>query len=218
MLRSTALSLLMCCCLTTGALAQATRPVRIWPPESPELPAIRATAKAFLRALQDDDLAKAKKMYAGSDENFALASQIRDTDRAVRQLKAAMAKRYSGQTSEMPISRQYDLSARIEAIDSEPISLTGSLARIAGGPKLELSNGQWWIIDLVAFPSERNAMARGLPCLQEAATETTADINRGDLPTIEAATRALYIRFGEKWESRRRGLARHTSPSTRPNG
>ena len=204
---------------STPLFAQATLPSGPGLPpvdESPDSAAVRKASKDFMLSLAGDDLADAKKKFAGSDSDFKSVETMHGLFVAAKHLRTTAENKWPD-LAKQPKSNDMDPKALADRIDHQNPRIDGDSASFPGGSKLQKINGEWKVVDVVGDPQAKLMMMTMFGAMTTAVDDTTKQIEAGQYATWQEAQDGMRSRMQEIMRAQMSTIM-PGRPTTRPNG
>jgi hypothetical protein len=159
--------------------------------DPPEAKDVRDATKAFMASLADKDVAAAKKLFAGSDEDFQLVETMHDLFQAGKKLKDAAEAKWPEEVKSQFQGDDFDPKKQAERIDHQRVSVEGDTAKLSGGAMLKKVDGKWKVIDVISDPMGKGMINGMFKSLTPLFNEAAADIEAGKYSSLGEAKAAI---------------------------
>ena len=159
--------------------------------DPPEAADIRAATKEFIISLIDKDVSRAKKLFAGNDEDFKLVEVMHDVFQAGTKLHAAAESRWPEEVKSQFQSNDLDPKALATRIDHEKVTVEGDTAKLSGGAMLKKQDGKWRVVDIMNDPMGKGMIGGMFKTLVPIMNEAATDIEAGKYPSLAKAMEAV---------------------------
>jgi hypothetical protein len=160
----------------------------------------KSRAVSFARAIQENDMAAARRASTGNDEQYKTVEAMSQVFSAMRNYEAAAVAKFgeAGRSKEMSMP---DVVAEAEASDVMTVGDTATMVNRKkpndkNPMKLVKKSGKWYV-DLASMPvdGQTRAMSASAPRIKKAVDETAAEIRAGKYKTPQEAQAALATRM-----------------------
>lgn len=183
--------------------------------DSPETTAVKTAAKEFMTALQDKDANTAKKLFAGTDEDWKLVEIMHSVFQSGMRLQAAAEKRWPEEMKAQKKSDDFDPKAMAARIDRDTVTITGDTAKFASGTVLKKTDGAWKVTDMVGDPMGKGLVSGMLSTIAPVFAEAADEVENGKYESFAEAQDGIRKKMQAKMSSRMGGAAPR-QPSTMP--
>lgn len=183
---------LLCC--ASVCLAQPTTMPSMSADDTPEQKVVRDAAMDFITLLEKEDLADAKKAFAGTDEDWKLLQIMHETIGAMSKVKAAAEKRFPEEMKNARESDDMSFKGLRRQMSMSPVLLNGEEAMVGrseDGMAMKKVDGTWKVTALAADPRMRRTVLAAMPLMGDMARQTLTDLEAGKYESFAAMQQAM---------------------------
>lgn len=169
--------------------------------DSAELATPKLAAFAFVRAMEQNDMARFRAVTIGSDDDYKLFEPLLGMVGSAKQLEHAAREKF-GKAGRVIVrdSPAVELEVHIQESDVKVTNDTAILRHHGqddADPLHLRHTPAGWKVDLTAIPNraQMSASADSMTRMQKAFSASAADIRAGKFPTAEAAEKAVLKRI-----------------------
>jgi hypothetical protein len=185
-------SLLAAFALVCNSTNLHAEPHLVWPDDA-EGNGIRESATAFLNCMASDDAAGAKKLFAGTDDQWQLVlMEMKWTDAAVT-LRAKLIQHFGDSPSWGKQNSQELLRVRAAQTKQRLIIMNGDLGSVWGsgltdcGMSFHRDGDVWNVTQIVPARAEFRVIWQYVQQMQDSVTRMTGDLDAGKITTTHEA-------------------------------
>lgn len=197
---------LFTCCCTLALSALLAAPALAG--GDPQLASPKMAAFAFVRAMEQNDMAQFRSVTIGSEDDYKLFEPLLGMVGSAKQLEHAAREKF-GNAGRVIVrdSPAVELEVHVQESDVKVSNDTAILRHHGqdGADPLHLRHtSAGWKVDLTAIPNrdQMAASAAGMARMRKALSDSAADIRAGKFGTAEEAEKVVLKRIKEAAASR----------------
>lgn len=186
-----------CCILTLSALIAAP----LLAGGDPQLASPKMAAFAFVRAMEQNDMAQFRSVTIGSDDDYKLFEPLLGMVGSAKQLEHAAREKF-GKAGRVIVrdSPAVELEVHVQESDVKVSNDTATLRHHGqedADPLHLRHTPAGWKVDLTAIPNrdQMAASAAGMARMRKALSDSAADIRAGKFATAEEAEKVVLKRM-----------------------